>query len=184
MRAQALSRRAAVAACALASVACGRSASPAGAAPAASSSAAAAASAGAVASASAEPAPPVLSDAERALVAPLEVGATFPSWGERGHAWTVRAIARSRRGTLDVVAERDTELVVLSIALGQEDGPEPPARVGRYAIWYQIVRSQLTSDFAARAARGLAGVIAKHPDVEPPSGMPVFAPSAPPSNAM
>ncbi len=125
----------------------------------------------ATAARSVERPPPPAGPAELALIAPLTVGGALGDF-------TVREVQAVQKGVLNIVCVKDRSTVRLWIALGSENGPQPPAEADKYAIYYSV-RNADSSD-AERLAKALAEIVGKHSDVPVPQGMTEFVPTSVP----
>lgn len=113
------------------------------------------------------PAPPAGAE-ELALVAPLVVGGSLGDF-------EVIEVQALQKGVLNIVCRKGRSIVRLWIALASEKGPEPPAQMGKYAVFYSV-RSGDPAD-AERLAKALAEIVGKHSDVPVPKGMTEFVPA-------
>lgn len=109
--------------------------------------------------------------AERALVAPLAEGSALDDYEVR----EIHAVGPE--GAMQVVCAKGRSVVRLSVALltpATEEGPEPPAVAGRYAIFYSLRGA--SPEEGERLARALAEVLSKNDAAPAPPGMAPFAP--------
>lgn len=107
--------------------------------------------------------------AERALLAPLREGSPLGDF-------EVKSIgAVNEQGVLRVVCAGDRAEVRLDIALLADDGPEPPAVAGRYAIFYSLKNA--TPEDGERLAAALAAVLNANAAAPIPPGLAPFTPA-------
>lgn len=111
--------------------------------------------------------PPPASSAELAIVAPVAVGSKL-------EGWTVAAIHGVDHGTLEIVCEKGSARVALSVALAAAGGPEPPASTERYAVFYSLRGA--TGEDGERLAKALARVLDANRAAPAPSGLEPFVP--------
>jgi hypothetical protein len=95
--------------------------------------------------------------------------------GDNLDGWTVRRIGGVEHGAVHVLFARGDDLIELSVALSSDAGPVPPARAGRYAIFYSIRHSTtLEGDTGTSLAGALAQILSKNESVAPPPGLTPF----------
>ncbi|HZS35822.1 MAG TPA: hypothetical protein VFF06_03300 [Polyangia bacterium] len=111
------------------------------------------------------------SEAERALVAPLAVGAPLDDY-------QVREIHAVEKGVLRVVLARDAASVNLDVALAGPGANRALASAGPYAIFYSL-KNAPDAD-GQRLAKALAAVIQPNAALPPPPGLTTFEPQQPP----
>jgi hypothetical protein len=87
----------------------------------------------------------------------------------------VRAVHAISDGILVIVCGKDRALVRRWVALASDTGPEPPARSGKYAVFYSA--RNVDPPDAERLARALASILDGHTDVPVPPGMTPFVPT-------
>ena len=104
---------------------------------------------------------------ELALIAPVAAG-------QKLEGFDVVEVRGVTDGGLDVVLRKGAARIVLTVALLQQGGPEPPASTDRYAVFYSL-RGAEPAD-AERAAKALANVLGTHRETPPPPGLGPFVP--------
>ena len=114
------------------------------------------------------PAPRPAGPAERALIAPLAEGSALGDYEVR----EIQAVGPE--GAMQVVCAKGRAVVRLSVALATDDGPEPAALAGRYAIFYSLRGA--SPEEGEQLARALAEILSKNDAAPVPSGMAPFAP--------
>lgn len=114
------------------------------------------------------PRPAPAGPAERALVAPLAEGSALGDYEVR----ELQAVGPE--GAMQVVCAKGRAVVRLSVALATDEGPEPAALAGRYAIFYS--QRGASPEDGERLARALAEVLSKNDAAPAPPGMAPFAP--------
>lgn len=112
--------------------------------------------------------PRSVSAAELALLAPLAPGSALADF-------EVREILGVEAGSLRVDCRRGEVGVALDVALAAEGEPAPPARAGRYAIFYAL-RGASPAE-GERLARALAAVLEANGGVAPPPGLGPYRPA-------
>ena len=112
------------------------------------------------------------SAAELAVLAPLVPGAALADFVVR------EIVGVGDEGSLRVVCERGSVGVALDVALAAEGGPAPPARSGRYAIFYAL-RGASPAE-GEGLARALAAVLEHNAGVASPPGLRPYGPAAAP----
>lgn len=113
--------------------------------------------------------------AELAVVAPLRPGDALADFE------VTAILAVDATGVLRVACEQGEAGVTLEVSLATDTGPKPPARAGRYAIFYAL-RIGATHEQGERLAAALAAVIGANADTPIPPGMAAHAPG-PAANA-
>jgi len=121
------------------------------------------------------PAPVPAGAEELALVAPLAPGSELGGY-------QVRAIHGVQDGVMRLVCVKDRATVRLDVALVDDDGPQPPATAGRYAVFYSL-KGAVPED-GLGLAEALAKVVAAHQDAPAPRGMRKFVPSEKPGTTL
>jgi hypothetical protein len=108
---------------------------------------------------------------ERALVAPLEPGASLAGFD-------VRSISVVEAGVLTLECARGPRSIRLYVAL--EGGPVPAAvTCGRYAVFYSTGEASGFRDpDGERLAKALAAVLERHRELPPPDGLRRFSAEA------
>lgn len=104
-------------------------------------------------------------EAELALLAPLQVGATLGDW-------EIRFIGAISKGRLPIVVAHEGRDLGLEVVLSGDDGPEPAAATRRFHVFYRS-RGALPED-GSRLALALAKVLAENGAVAPPPGMTAY----------
>ena len=112
------------------------------------------------------------SAAELAVLAPLVPGAALADFVVR------EIVGVGGEGSLRVVCERGPVGVALDVALAAEGGPAPPARSGRYAVFYAL-RGASPAE-GEGLARALAAVLEHNAGVASPPGLRPYGPAAAP----
>jgi hypothetical protein len=115
------------------------------------------------------PPTPPLGEAERALLVPLHDGSTLAGFDVA----EIRSVDES--GLLRIVCKRAGATVRLEIALAGEGGPAPPARAGRYAIFYALENAPPKE--GERLASALATILTANAGASPPPRMRPFTPT-------
>jgi hypothetical protein len=112
------------------------------------------------------PLPPAGAE-ELALVSPLAKGSELGGW-------EVRDIHGVQDGVMRLVCVKAQATVRLDVALAADDGPEPPATAGKYAVYYSLKGAFPEEGLAL--AQKLAKVLEPHKDAPAPPGMTKFVP--------
>jgi hypothetical protein len=109
-------------------------------------------------------------------VAPLLPGADLAGF-------TVLHVRGVDQGRMRVVAARADAEVRLDVALADPEEPvSPPAKAGRYAIFYSL-RGATPAD-GERLAQKLGAIIAANPSAPPPPGMTAWSPGPKPGTTL
>lgn len=102
--------------------------------------------------------------AELAVVAPLRPGDALADFE------VTAILAVDAAGALRVACEQGEAGLTLEVTLATDTGPPPPARAGRYAIFYAL-RVGATHEQGQRLAAALAAVLAANAETPIPPGM-------------